>query len=99
MQGKGALLLLTTATLFSLLVVGAYVTAASFGGECGSNLGQDYPLCQGQLLPPPQLGPIAEYTHRVLASLSTLFLFVTTFLFWRAKDSPFQVRRSLVVAS
>jgi len=41
MQGKGALLLLTTATLFSLLVVGAYVTAASFGGECGSNLGQE----------------------------------------------------------
>jgi heme A synthase len=99
MQGKGVLLLLTTATLFSLLVVGAYVTAADFGGACGSNLGQDYPLCQGQLLPPPQLGPIAEYMHRVLASLSTLFLFVTTFIFWRAKDSPFQVRRSLVVAS
>jgi len=99
MQGKAALLILTTATLFSLLVVGAYVTAGDFGGACGSNLGQDYPLCQGQLLPPPQLGPIAEYTHRLLASLSTLFLFVTTFLYWRSKDTPTQVRRSLFLAS
>ena len=99
MQGKAALLILTTATLFSLLVVGAYVTAANFGFACGSNLGQDYPLCLGQLFPPLQLGPIAEYTHRVLASLSTLFLFVTTFLFWRSKDTPTQVRRSLILAS
>ena len=99
MPGKGALLVLTTATLFSLLVVGAYVTAGGYGGACGSNLGQDYPLCQGQLLPPPQQGPVAEYTHRLLASLSTLFLFVTTFVFWRAKDTQFQVRRQLILAS
>jgi heme A synthase len=98
-QAKAALLLLTVASLFSLLVVGAFVTADGDGGACGSNLGQDYPLCQGQLFPPLQLGPIVEYTHRLLASLSTLLLFVTTFLFWRDKGAPFQVRRSLVVAS
>jgi heme a synthase len=98
MRGMEALLLLTTTTVFSLLVVGAFVTAAGYGGACGSNLGQDYPLCQGQLLPPPQLGPVAEYTHRLLASLSTLFLFITTFLYWRAKESPLPARRSLYLA-
>lgn len=99
MQVKGALLILTVGSLFVLLTVGAYVTAAGYGDACGSQLGQDYPLCQGHLLPPLQLAPIAEYTHRLFASLSSLFLFVTTFLFWRSRDSPLVARRSLYVAS
>jgi heme a synthase len=99
MRRRDAFLILTVVTLFSLLVVGAFVTADNDGGACGSNLGSDYPLCQGQLLPPPQLGPVVEYTHRLLASLSTLFLFVTAFLFWRARDSPVTARRLLYLAS
>ena len=51
------------------------------------------------LLPPLQSAPIAEYTHRLLASLSSLFLFVTAFLFWRTKTSPLAARRSLYLAS
>jgi len=99
LQTKVILLLITVVSLFALLTVGAYVTVAGAGDACGSSLGQDYPLCQGHLFPPLQLAAIAEYTHRLLASLSSLFLFCTTFLFWRSKDSPLAARRSLYLAS
>jgi heme A synthase len=99
MSTRNLLLAVTVALVFSLIVVGAYVTAADFGEACGSNLGTDWPLCNGNLLPPPALGPVAEYSHRLLASLSTLFLFVTTFLFWRARDVAGSVRKLLLVAS
>jgi cytochrome c oxidase assembly protein subunit 15 len=99
LKARVILLLLTVVLVFSLIVVGAYVTAGGYGAACGTNLGSDWPLCNGNLLPPPQIGPVAEYSHRILASLSTLFLFVTTFLFWRGKDSPGSVRKLLYLAS
>lgn len=99
MRARDYLLLLTVLLVFSLIVVGAFVTAAGFGGACGSAIGTDYPLCQGSIFPPLSAAPIAEWSHRVLASLSALFLFVTTFIFWRAKDSPLAARRSLYVAT
>lgn len=99
MKPRNLLLVATIASVFALIVVGAYVTAAGYGDACGNSIGTDWPLCQGHLLPPLQLAAVAEYSHRLLASLSTLFLFVTTFLFWRAKDSPVAARRSLYLAS
>ncbi len=99
MRARNALLVITILSVFSLITVGAYVTAANYGGACGSNLGTDYPLCQGNLFPPLQAGPIAEYSHRLLASVSSLFLFITAFVFWRAKDSPVAARRSVYAAS
>ena len=99
LQTKGVLLVASVVSIFALLTVGAFVTAENYGGECGSLVGQDYPLCQGRLFPPLQAGPVAEYAHRLLASLSSLLLFLTTFLFWRSKDSLPASRRSLYVAS
>jgi cytochrome c oxidase assembly protein subunit 15 len=96
---RNLLLLLTVVAIFSLIVVGAYVTAGGYGAACGTDLGRDWPLCNGNLLPPPQTGPVVEYTHRVLASLSALFLFMTTFLFWRAKEPQGAARRFLYLAS
>jgi heme A synthase len=99
MLPRNVLILVTMVAVFSLIAVGAYVTAAGFGEACGSNLGTDWPLCNGNLLPPPQVGPVAEYSHRILASLSTLFLFVTTFVFWRAKDASSSIKKLLLAAS
>ncbi len=99
MQGKQAMLLLTIGSLFSVIVVGAYVTVAGFGDACGSSVPQDWPGCLGGLFPPLQLAPVMEYTHRLLAALSTLFLFVTTALFWRDSSSGRTVKRTLAVAS
>jgi cytochrome c oxidase assembly protein subunit 15 len=92
-------LVVTIVLVFLLIVVGAYVTAAGDGAACGTDLGSDWPLCNGNVLPPPQTGPVAEYMHRILASLSALFLFVTTFLFWRAKGAETGIRRALYLAS
>ena len=81
MRGRIVLLLFSVGLLFSLLAVGAYVTAAGYGGLCGLNTPEDWPLCNGNLLPPPDIGSIVEYTHRILASLSGLFLVLTTIAF------------------
>jgi heme a synthase len=98
MKGRLILLVSTVAILFLLLAVGAYVTAANYGALCGINTPQDWPLCNGHLLPPPDFGSIIEYTHRILASLSGLFLVITTLVFWRAKDTPRAPKLLLVLA-
>jgi heme a synthase len=87
MRGRNVLLISSVVLLFSLLAVGAYVTAAGYGGLCGLNTPEDWPLCNGNLLPPPDIGSIVEYTHRILASLSGLFLVLTTVAFWKSRDS------------
>ncbi|MDG6915922.1 MAG: hypothetical protein JRM90_08140, partial [Nitrososphaerota archaeon] len=65
MQSKYILLLLSMFSLFTVIVVGAYVTVAGFGGACGSSVPQDWPTCLGGLFPPLQLAPVMEYTHRI----------------------------------
>jgi len=99
LSGRLILLYLTLAALFSLIVVGAYVAAAGYGGACGTDVPQDWPGCLGGLLPPPLWGPVVEYTHRVLAAVSTLLLFLTTFAFWRAGPSEGRARRTLLASS
>lgn len=87
MRARIALLGITVGVLFSLLSVGAYVTAAGYGGLCGLDTPEDWPLCNGHLLPPPDLGSIVEYSHRILASLSGLFLIISTLVFWKSRDA------------
>ncbi|HZW84674.1 MAG TPA: COX15/CtaA family protein [Nitrososphaerales archaeon] len=98
MKGRNILLDATVGVLFSLLVVGAYVTAANYGGLCGVNTPEDWPLCNGNLLPPPDFGSIIEYTHRILASLSGLLLILTALFFWRANDADRSARRLILLA-
>jgi len=98
MQAKYVLLLLSIAALFTVIVVGAYVTVANFGDACGSSVPQDWPTCLGSLFPPLQLAPIMEYTHRLFAALSTLFLLLTTIAFWRASDVQTDVKKTVYVA-
>ena len=98
MQAKYVLLLLSIASLFTVIVVGAYVTVAGFGDACGSSIPQDWPTCLGGLFPPLQLAPIMEYTHRLFAALSTLFLLLTTIGFWRSQDAEKAVKRTVYAA-
>ena len=98
MQAKYVLLLLSIVSLFAVIVVGAYVTVAGFGDACGSSVPQDWPTCLGGLLPPLQLAPIMEYTHRLFAALSTLFLLLTTVAFWRSYDAVKSVKRTVYAA-
>ena len=98
MQAKYVLLLLSIVSLFAVIVVGAYVTVAGFGDACGSSVPQDWPTCLGGLLPPLQLAPNMEYTHRLFAALSTLFLLLTTVAFWRSYDAVKSVKRTVYAA-
>ena len=98
MKVARALVLLSVVSIFSLIVVGAYVAAADFGGDCGYAVPSDWPLCQGNLLPPPQLGPIVEYMHRVLAAVSSLILVLAAVAVLRAKDFDRSARRLVLLS-
>lgn len=98
MQTRYLLLLLSVISLFTVIVVGAYVTAAGFGAACGSSIPQDWPTCLGGLFPPLLLAPVMEYTHRLFAALSTLFLLLTTVAFWRARDAEKIVKWTVYTA-
>jgi heme A synthase len=39
-----------------------------------------------------------EYTHRLFAALSTLFLLLATIAFWRSQDAEKGVKRTVYVA-
>ena len=98
MRMRYVLLLLAAASLFTTIVVGAYVTVANYGDACGSSVPQDWPTCLGGLFPPLQIAPVMEYTHRLFAALSTLFLLLATVAFWRSQDADKAVRRMVYVA-
>jgi cytochrome c oxidase assembly protein subunit 15 len=99
LERKAALLGFTVFLLFSLIVVGAYVAAAGDGEACGSAVPADWPLCNGNLIPPPNLAAIAEYSHRILAALSTLFLIITTTVYWRSASGASPATRALAIAT
>jgi len=64
--------LATTALLFGLIVIGSVVRTTGSGLAC-----PDWPLCQGQLIPPFQLNVLIEWFHRLVALLTSVMLFVT----------------------
>ncbi len=94
MRRQWILLLLTLFSLYSLIVVGAYVTTAGYGLEC-----PDWPTCQGQLIPPLTAGVLVEYSHRLLTLLAAVFLFVATFTVRRIQPRPGSLVRSMELAS
>jgi heme A synthase len=95
MKPRDVLLVLSVTFLFLAIVVGAYVTVAGFGDACGSSLPSDWPGCLGGVIPPLQLAPVMEYLHRLMAAFSTLFLLLTTLVFWRGNDVGRATKRIL----
>ena len=54
---------------FSVLTVGALVVLGGVVRVTGSGLGcPDWPLCHGRIIPPLELQPVIEYSHRLVAS-------------------------------
>lgn len=62
----------TTLLMFALIVVGSVVRTTGSGLAC-----PDWPLCQGQLIPPFQFNVLIEWLHRLLALLVSLLLAAT----------------------
>jgi heme a synthase len=64
---------LTTAVLmFGLIVIGSVVRTTGSGLAC-----PDWPLCEGRLIPRAEPHVLIEWTHRLVALLVSLLLFVT----------------------
>ena len=64
--------LTTVVTMFALIVVGSIVRTTGSGLAC-----PDWPLCQGQLIPPFEFHVLLEWGHRFLALIVSLMLAVT----------------------
>lgn len=64
---------LAALSTYVLMVVGGLVRASGSGLGC-----PDWPLCHGQLVPSPDIAATIEYSHRLLAGLTTILVLVTT---------------------
>ncbi len=63
------LALVTTVTMFFLIVVGSVVRTTGSGLAC-----PDWPLCHGRLIPPFQFNVLIEWFHRLLALVVSVML-------------------------
>lgn len=77
-RGHRDLLLVASTLTFLLVVLGGIVCVTDSSKGC-----PDWPACYGQLVPPMRLDSILEYTHRVLAGLTSLLIVASAIVGWR----------------
>ncbi|AIQ60725.1 cytochrome Caa3 oxidase [Paenibacillus borealis] len=70
---------ITCLVMFLALLGGAVVTKTGSGLECGN----EWPLCNGKLIPAYTVGSLIEYTHRLFSGLAGLLSVASMFAFWR----------------
>jgi heme A synthase len=70
-----------SAATYLLIVAGGVVRVSGSGLGCGVK-GQDWPLCHGRLVPPADLATVIEFSHRMLATLSTCLVVALAVVAW-----------------
>lgn len=69
----------TLIVLYSLMVIGGYVSAAGLGLVC-----PEWPLCPGGLFPDEIY--LVEWVHRVIAMITGILIVATMVACWKARD-------------
>ncbi|MFP3855250.1 MAG: heme o synthase [Anaerolineales bacterium] len=62
---------------FFLIIIGGIVRVTGSGLGC-----PDWPLCYGRIIPPLEFEAIIEYTHRLVASLTSPLILATAVMAW-----------------
>ncbi len=88
------IVLLTVVLTYVLLVFGSAV--AAYGACLGC---PDWPLCYGSFLPPEQVGALLEYIHRLIAAITSIFVFSTVFIVNKDFRGTYLSKASWILAS
>ena len=87
-------ILLAATTMTTLLIImGGVVCVTESARGC-----PDWPRCYGQLLPPMRIDAIIEYSHRLIAALTSPLILVAAVLGWRNAGQVRWIRRPPVIA-
>jgi heme A synthase len=73
---------------FLLIVLGGVVRVTGSGMGCGD----DWPLCNGQLIPPMSLETFIEYGHRLAAIAVSVLVAAFAVLAWKGSDPRHEAR-------
>ena len=74
----------TAAFTYALIVFGGVVRITGSGMGCGD----DWPLCNGQLIPPMDFETLIEYSHRLAALLVSVLVLIVAFYAVRHRKTP-----------
>lgn len=78
---------------YALIVLGGVVRITGSGMGCGD----DWPLCNGHLIPPMDFETLIEYAHRLVALVVSLLVFIVAVHGYRHRHDPRFAERKLFV--
>jgi heme A synthase len=84
---------------YLLVVAGGVVRVTGSGLGCGVK-GQDWPFCHGHLVPPADTATLIEFSHRSLATISTVLVCTVALWAWvRYRHLPRVTRAATAVVA
>ncbi len=87
------LLFAATGMTYLLITWGGIVCLTESGRGCPG-----WPGCYGQIIPPPRVDSIIEYTHRLIAALTTPFIVAAAVVGWKESRSLRWISRPPAIA-